>query len=361
MAQRSSRRDYALSVAAVVLCTGISAVMVRYFELTNLVMVYLLGTLLVSLRGRRGPAALSAVLSVLCFDFFFVPPRFTFNVSDAQYFLTFIVMFVTAMVISHLTIRMREEAEAARQGEERTVWLMEKAKKAELDAESERLRSSLLSSVSHDFRTPLAAILGSAGTLLKKEELRNSPSMSELVQNIQTEGERLSHLVQNLLEATRLEAGIQIRKEGYTLEEVVGGALERLQTVLDQRVIKVNLPEDLPVIPMDAVLMEQVFINLLENAARHTPLESPIEISASVENAAVKIGVADRGPGLKKEDMERVFDKFYRGSASKGSGLGLAICRAIVLAHEGRIWAENKPEGGAVFQFTLPLDIHHEH
>ena len=151
---------------------------------------------------------------------------------------------------------------------------MEKAKKAEVDVETERLRSSLLSAVSHDFRTPLAAILGSAGALLRKEELRHSPAVTELVQNIQTEGERLSHLVQNLLEATRLEAGIQIHKEGYPLEEVVGGALERLQSVLAKRVIQVHLPDDLPVIPMDAVLMEQVFMNLLENAVRHTPVES---------------------------------------------------------------------------------------
>ena len=268
-------------------------------------------------------------------------------------------MFITAMVISHLTIRMHEEAEAARQSEERTIWLMEKAKKAEVDVETERLRSALLSSVSHDFRTPLAAILGSAGTLLGKEELRNSPALNELVQNIQTEGERLSHLVQNLLEATRLEAGIQIHKEGYPLEEVVGGALERLQTVLAPRAVRVDLPEDLPVIPMDAVLIEQVFMNLLENAVRHTPLESRIEISASVEPGAVKVSVSDQGPGLKEEDMERVFDKFYRGSDSQGSGLGLAICRAIVLAHGGRIWAENKPDGGAIFQFTLPLEAPH--
>src|SRR5665213_773522 len=160
MIKRSLIRDYALSLTVVCVATAISAVLSHYLGLTNLVMIYLLGTLVVSLRGRRGPAALSAVLSVLSFDFFFVPPRFTFNVSDAQYFVTFVVMFITAMVISHLTIRLHEEAEAARQGGERTVWLMEKAKKAEVDVETERLRSSLLSSVSHDFRTPLAAILG---------------------------------------------------------------------------------------------------------------------------------------------------------------------------------------------------------
>src|SRR5579864_8484627 len=154
-------REYGFAVVAVAVCTAICFAIFPRFELTNLVMVYLLGTLAVAARGRRGPAALSAALGVLCFDFFFVPPRYTLSVSDAQYVWTFAVMFTVAMIISHLTIRLREEAEAARQEEQRSAWLMEKAKKAEIEAESERMRSSLLSSVSHDFRTPLTAIVGS--------------------------------------------------------------------------------------------------------------------------------------------------------------------------------------------------------
>ncbi len=161
--------------------TAICFAMYSRFELTNLVMVYLLGTLAVSARGNRWAAGFSCLLSVLCFDFFFVPPRFTFNVSDAQYVWTFIVMFTVAMIISHLTIRLQEEAEAARQSEQRTTWLMEKAKKAEVEAETERLRSSLLSSVSHDFRTPLTAIVGSAGTLLGKDEIQKNPAVRELL------------------------------------------------------------------------------------------------------------------------------------------------------------------------------------
>jgi two-component system sensor histidine kinase KdpD len=236
------------------------------------------------------------------------------------------------------------------------VWLLEKAKKAEVEAETERLRSSLLSSVSHDFRTPLTAIVGSAGALLARADLQKNAPVRELLENIELEGERLTRVIQNLLEATRLESrGVQIQKEACPLEEVVGSALERLEKSLGDRKVTVALPEDLPLVPMDATLMEQVFMNLLENGARHTPAGTGLEVSATVQADAVAIAVADRGAGIAKEDLEKVFDKFYHHPSSPGAGLGLAICRAIVNAHGGRIWAENRPGGGAVFRFTLPL------
>ncbi|MBK8870347.1 MAG: DUF4118 domain-containing protein [Elusimicrobia bacterium] len=480
--------EYGIATMAVGICTAVCFAMFPFFELTNLVMVYLLGVLAVAARGRRGPAVAASVLSVLGFDFFFVPPRFTLTVADVQYVWTFLVMFVVAMLINHLTIRLRSEAEAARVGQRRTAlmhaftqqlagargtdqvlkiavdhvakvfqgaavallpgatgpldvnavsggpaelgdkergvaqWVYERgqpagagtpslptgdalyvpllgdkvavgvlmvlprtpalllgdqrhlldsfahqiglalevdrlgesARKAEMEAETERLRSGLLSSVSHDFRTPLAAILGSAGALLEREGLRSDGPVRELLENIQAESERLSRLVQNLLEATRLESGaVRIQKELYPLEEVVGSALERLEKALGGREVLVDIPEDLPPVPMDGTMVEQVFVNLLENAARHAP-SGPIEVSAKAEGGAVLIAVADRGPGLKEEDRERVFEKFYRGKASPGAGLGLAICRAVVNAHGGRIWAESRTGGGAAFRFTLP-------
>jgi len=358
---RNPFSDYGYALAAVAVCTAVAFVIFPYFELTNLVMIYLLGTLAVAARGRRGAAALSSALSVLCFDFFFVPPRFKLSVSDVQYVWTFAVMFTAAMVISHLTISLREKAEAAQEGEQRSAWLMEKAKKAEVEAETERLRSALLSSVSHDFRTPLTAIVGSAGALLKKEELLKNPATRELLENIQSEGERLSHLVQNLLEVTRLESGqARLKKERYPLEEVIGSALERLEKSLGTRPVRVEIPETLPLAPVDGILLEQVFINLLENAIRHTPQASPIDVVAAVEGPAIKVSIMDRGPGLKEGDFERVFEKFYHDPSSPGAGLGLAICRAIVHAHGGRITSGNRAGGGAVFRFTLPLEQTHE-
>jgi K+-sensing histidine kinase KdpD len=359
MPTSTSRVEYGFAIAAVAVSTAVCFAMFPHLELTNLVMVYLLGTLVVASRGYRGPAALSSLLSVLCFDFFFVPPRFTFAVTDVQYVWTFIVMFIVAMMISHLTIRLREEADAARQGEQRSAWLMEKAKKAEIDAETERLRSSLLSSVSHDLRTPLAAILGSASTLLEKEDLLKNQTTRELLENIETESQRLSQLVQNLLETTRLESGVSLNKELYPLEEVVGSALERMEKSLKDRKVKIDIPEDLPLVPMDAILMEQVFVNLLQNGLRYSPVRNELDVSAHVENGSVKVAVADRGSGLKQDELERVFDKFYHDPSSPGAGLGLAICRAVVNAHGGKIWAENRPGGGAVFQFTLPLASGH--
>jgi len=295
-------------------------------------------------------------LSVLCFDFFFVPPRFTLTVSNTHYVWTFAVMFTTAMTISHLAIRLREEAEAARQGEQRSAWLMEKAKKAEIEAEGERMRSALLSSVSHDFRTPLTVIVGSVSALLEKEELSKNPKVRELLENVQTEGERLSHLVRNLLEATRLESGtVHLKKEATPFEEVLGSALERLEKPLKGRDVKVEVPENLPLVPMDAALIEQVLMNLLENALRYTPAQTALAISAVAESNSVVVSVSDEGPGLAPDKLERVFDKFYHDPASPGSGLGLAICRAVVNAHGGRIWAENRKGGGAIFSFTIPL------
>lgn len=354
--------EYGVAAAAAGISSAVCFGLYPFVELTNLVMVYLIGTVLVSLRGHRGPAAFSSLLSVLCFDFFFVPPRFRFSVSDAQYLLTFGVMFASAMTISHLVIRLREKAQAAQESERRAVWLLEKAKKAEIEAESEHLRSALLSSVSHDLRTPLAAILGSAGTLLARGGSLQQAQSRELLENIQAESERLSRLIQNLLEATRLESSpVQLKKERYPLEEVVGAALGRLESLLGRRQVEVRIPGELPAIPMDGVLMEQVFINLLENAARYTGPNGRLEISAEVRDDAVVTTLSDDGPGLKPDEVERVFDKFYKGESSKGSGLGLAICRAIVQAHGGRIWAENRVPagaglaGGAVFGFTLPL------
>jgi two-component system sensor histidine kinase KdpD len=348
--------EYGFALACVALSTAGAFALFPVLERTNLVMLYLLGTVIVASRGQRGPAALSSVLSVVCFDFFFVPPRFTLSVSDAQYLWTFAVMLAVAMVISHLTIRLREEADAARQGEQRTAWLMEKAKKAEIAAETEHLRSSLLSSVSHDFRTPLAAILGSASALLQKEIFQKSADARDLLENIEDEAQRLSRLVQNLLEVTRLESStVHLQKQLYPLEEVVGSALERCEKSLQGREVVVTIPELLPMVPMDAILMEQVFINLLENAARHAPSKSAIEIAAEQKDAQVSVSIADRGPGLAPHELESIFEKFYHGKTSPGAGLGLAICRAVIKAQGGRITAENRPGGGALFRFEIPL------
>jgi len=230
--------------------------------------------------------------------------------------------------------------------------LQEDARASQLRAETERLRSSLLSAVSHDLKTPLAAIIGSSSELLRGKTL--AAASASQVENIRDEAEKLARLVGNLIETTRLESGVSLSKEPHPLEEVLGSALERLSRQLGDRPVRADLPEDLPLVPLDAVLLEQVFVNLIENAVRHAPGAGPIDISARREGDRVVVEFADRGPGLPAGDLDRVFEKFYRG-APGGAGLGLAICRAVVEAHRGLISAANREGGGALFRFWLPL------
>lgn len=236
--------------------------------------------------------------------------------------------------------------------------LAAKAQKATMRAETERLRNMLLSSISHDLRTPLAAITGAASSLLEGADLLDEAASHELTETIYEEADRLTRLVTNLLDMTRLESGIQAHKEWHALEDVLGAALSRLERRLHGRPLVTELPEDLPLVPLDDVLIEQVLINVIENAIKYTPPGSSLEVSARASNDEITVEIADHGPGLAAGDEERAFEKFYRGDKAGpgGAGLGLAICRGIVLAHGGRIWAENRPEGGAVFRFTLPID-----
>jgi two-component system sensor histidine kinase KdpD len=232
------------------------------------------------------------------------------------------------------------------------------AHEAQVQVQAEQLRSSLLSSVSHDLRTPLAAIAGASSILLDETPAHDARSR-ELLQTVVDESRRLARLVDNLLDMTRLESGaVAVHKQWHVLEEIVGSALNRLRTELAQHVVAVDLPGDLPLLSLDGVLFEQVLVNLLENAARYTPPGSRIEISAYHSPDRVELRVADTGPGLPPGTETRVFEKFFRGNASpdsrRGVGLGLAICQAIVQAHGGRIRARNRPQGGAEFTVVLP-------
>ncbi len=222
--------------------------------------------------------------------------------------------------------------------------------------EKERLRNSLLSSVSHDLRTPLAVISGSADSLRSSARL-SDPRDQELANAIAVEAERLSRQVRNLLDMTRLEAGaVELNCGWQSLEELIGSAVLRTEKMLAGHSVKTTLPPDLPLLQLDGVLMEQAFVNLLENAARHTPPGTHIEISARVQPQSVIVEVANDGPPLREGDEDRIFDKFYRPSASpsQGFGLGLTICRAILAAHGGEIRATNRRGGGVSFIMTLP-------
>ena len=340
---RSVARSYLWAVGVVAASTLVCAAMFGRFDDSNLIMVYLLGVAVVAWRQGRGPSAAAACLSVAFFDLFFVPPHFTFTVADTQYLVTFAVMLVVALLISTLAVRARTEAAAA--------------EKALAAVEEERLRSTLLSSVSHDFRTPLAAITG-AVTCLVEEESLDPRTRKDLELTIREEAERLERLVANLLDMTRLESGpVELRRDWDSMEEVIGSALARLEKRLGGRRVETAIAPDLPLVRIDAGLVEQVLVNLVENALKNTPEDAPIRIRAGLRGSEVEVSVEDAGPGLRPGDEGRVFEKFYRGGgggAGGGFGLGLPICRAIVTAHGGRIRAERREPHGARFVFTLP-------
>lgn len=241
---------------------------------------------------------------------------------------------------------------------ERTL-LAEEHQSIRGEVEAERLRTSLLSSLSHDLRSPLGSIEGAASLLVGDGHF-SPEARKDLAASILHESRRMNRLIANLLDMIRVESGaLAVKKEWQPLEEVVGVALIRLDEKLRSHPVQVEIPDDLPLVAVDELLMEQVFINLLENGARHTPAGTPIKITAWAEQDAVLVEVSDRGPGIPPAEQESVFRKFYRGTSKEGgnggAGLGLTICRGIITAHGGRIWVETDPAGGARFRFTLPL------
>jgi two-component system sensor histidine kinase KdpD len=245
---------------------------------------------------------------------------------------------------------------------ERAV-LTAQREEARVEAEGERLRTALLSSLSHDLRTPLASIEGAASSLLQDRAALPAEAQQDLAETILEESHRMTRLVANLLDMIRVEAGtLAVRKQWQPLEETLGVALLRLEERLREHPVEVDLPPDLPLVPIDELLIEQMFINLLENAAKYCPPGTPVTITAAREEGAVVVTVADRGPGIPEGARESVFEKFYRGADAGGdhppggAGLGLTICRGIVTAHGGRIWVEPVAGGGTAFRVLLPLE-----
>ena len=491
-AHRYKRLRYLWAALACVAVTLLSIPLAAHFDRSNIVAIFILSVVLVAVRFGRGAAALAAVLSVCSFDFFFVPPRFSFAVSDVQYILTFFIMLAVGLITGQLTAGLRFQARVAGHREERAgslyeiardlsgavqidqvvrisdesiertfrasaalllpnaagqltamhrrgrsaplnvdlgiaqwafdkgqpagfgtdtlpgsevlyvplrapsrargvlavkarnrrllripeqrqlldtfaaliaialerVHYVEVAQDAVVRMESERLRNSLLAALSHDLRTPLTVLVGLAESLtLTKPPL--SPAQLETAEAIQDEARRMSTMVSNLLDMARIESGeVKLNLQWQPLEEVVGSALNAAHGMLKQHGVETQIPRDLPLVRIDALLIERVLVNLLENASKYTPPGSRIILAAEVIADRLSVSVSDNGPGLPVGREEAVFQKFTRGereSATPGVGLGLAICRAIIESHQGKIVASGRPGGGARFTFTLPL------
>jgi two-component system, OmpR family, sensor histidine kinase KdpD len=485
-------RRYLSSIALVVGVSILGTPVHTIIDPANLVMLYLVAVVISAIYWGRGPSVLTAVLSVLVLDFFFIPPALTFAVSDTQYILTFAGFLIVGLVISALTVRVREEADAAQQREAETAelyeftrdlvatngieeifravithisqtlsreivillpegeslkaratspglqvtedelavatWafqhhepagrgtdtlpaspihcrplitsrgivgilgvkpmqpashltqsqrrllesfsnqaalaieraqLAEQARQTQLLQATEKLQTALLNSISHDLRTPLVSITGALSSLREDGVTLDEATRKNLIDTASGEAERLNHLVGNLLDMTRVEAGaMHAAQEPCDVQDVIGSALERLQNQLLGRQVNVELPANLPLVPMDFVLIVQVLVNLLDNAIKYSPASAPIDVCARVTDAHLEISVADRGVGIPPEDLVRVFDKFYRVQRPDGvigTGLGLAICKGIVESHHGNIRAENREGGGVVVSMTLPV------
>lgn len=413
----SPHQRIALSVLACAVTTGLAVPLSLFLDLANMVMLFLLTVLLVAVTLGRNAAVVAAVLSVLLFDIFFVPPRFSLAVHNVQYLVTFAVMLATALITGHLAATLKQQANEAKVREKRTRALYEVARKlagalsheqvtriigdfidaefgskpqaaqqpenkallaalssladvaterlryveiaqtAELAMTTERLRSSILSALSHDLRTPLTVLVGLADSLsLIKPPLPQQAS--DTAEALRAHAGRLAMLVTNLLEMARLNAGgVSLRLEWQPLEEVIGSSLKLLGSALSQHRIDVRLPPDLPLLRFDAVMIERVLCNLLENAAKYAPPGTAIEISAQAAGDTVDITVHDHGPGLPAAEKHALFEMFVRGQRESdipGTGLGLAICRAIVEAHGGHIRVDTPPDGGGCICFSLP-------
>ena len=240
------------------------------------------------------------------------------------------------------------------------AYLRRQSMQIEILRRTDALRTALLSSVSHDLRTPLASIKAAASSLLQEDMQWDEDTRLSFANTIEREADRLNRLVENLLDMSRIEGGaLKPEKEWYAISALVQDVVERLQPLLQGREIRTSLPPDLPPVQVDYLYIDQVLTNLLENAVRYTPPGSPIDISAEVKDGQLLVSVADRGPGIPPGQRERIFDKFYRVLTyqrdTRGSGLGLAVCRGLVEAHGGCIWVESRMGGGALFRLTLPL------
>lgn len=335
--------QYLGSIAVVVLCTLVAVALRSKIELTSLAMIYIFGVLVASVRYGRTAAVLNAVLGVTAFFYFCVPVHDSFVMEDSSYLMTLSAMLAVALVITGLVDRVRAQSN--------------KVRDAELRITSESMKNSLLSAVSHDIKTPLAAIYGAATSLLEEEDRLDRAQVRGLIGGIAAEAERLNRVVTNILEMTRLESGMEVRKDWYPLEEIVGAALSRFESALNGRPVTVHIPSDLSLVCVDDVLLEQVFVNLVDNFVKYTDAGTPLRIDASRTGETISIIVQDKGQGFPSGSEDRLFEKFFRGQTGgiRGAGLGLAICRAIVNAHHGTIKARTMPEGGALLSIELPI------
>jgi len=341
----ASAREYAVAIV------GVATLTVACWLFTSLIgygaisLIFLLGVLLAGMVLNRGPVLLVAALSALSWNFLFIPPLFTLHIAKFEDALTFATYFIVAITVGGLTAQLKAREHVAAQ--------------VQLTHESERLRKTLLDCVSHELKTPLAAIGAASQELVRvAPNLHDAQILKELAGEIRDGSRRLNRVVNNLLDMNRLESGvIRPKQEWCDVRELLQTAVEIERESLVGRDVSLDVPENIPLTLMDHTLIEQAVAKLVANAASYAPSRLPIEIDADYKVDRLIICVSDRGPGLLPDEVNQIFEKFYRGDGRKagGLGLGLSIARGFVEAHGGNLTAENRDGGGARFTISLPV------
>ena len=332
---------------------GVTALTIACWLLTPLTgygaisLIFLLGVLLAGMVLSRGPVLLVAALSALSWNFLFIPPLFTLHIAKLEDALTFATYFIIAITVGSLTAQLKAREHLAAQ--------------VQVAQESERLRKTLLDCVSHELKTPLAAIAAASQELSRlTANIQDSQILKELAGEIRDGSHRLNRVVNNLLDMNRLESGvIRPKREWCDVRELLQSAVDIEHESINGRDIRLDVPEEIPLALVDHALIEQAVAKLLANAGSHTAPNLPIEIDAEYTNENLLISVSDRGPGIPPDATERLFEKFYRGDDRKtgGLGLGLSIARGLIEAHGGRLTVENRDGGGARFVIRLPVRV----
>ncbi len=370
---------YLFAVIMIVAVTAMLAPFHDRISSTTVALALLLVVLFAATGWGSRPALLAAILGGTCFNYFFLPPLYTFTIAAPQNWTALAVFLITALTAGQLSARAKrraEEAEAGRQEIERLYreyqTASEQAKQAEVFRQSEQLKSALLDAVTHDLRTPLTSIKASVTTLLAEAQPENSgddpvvldeEGKAELLEVINEETDRLNRFVENMVELAKLEAGeLQLRRRWGSVAEIVALATERASELTAKHSIRVSLEHELPSARVDANLLAEVLYSLIDNAVKYSPASSPINISARrAKDEMILLMVEDQGRGIPQEAREKVFDKFFRVTAGsthqpKGLGMGLSIARGIVEAHGGRIWIEDGAQGsGTRVQLLIPI------
>jgi two-component system sensor histidine kinase KdpD len=318
--------------------------------------------------GGFSAVPVGVAFGFLTFDFFFIPPYSTFYVTEWEDWISLVVYAMVGCTVGGVVAqlgRAQREAEA-RRAEAQLLWaerarLVEESSRLQLLEEVDRLRAALIGSVSHDLRTPLASIKASISDLADPGLLLSDDDRATLLRTTEEETDRLTRLVTNLLDMSRIQAGALVPHTSATpLDELIGAVAGRLGPTLGEGRLAVEIADGLPLADVDYLLVEQVLSNLLENAARYTPPGTAVTVrAAAVGDDEVEVAVVDHGPGVAEQERERIFDQFYRlraeGQGPVGTGMGLAIVKGIAEAHGGRIWVEATPGGGATFVLRLPV------